>query len=106
MRFHCVDLFKHGAGTANQLLLNLNSDLSDISQQAFVKQSGDRFDGSHESVFNRGQQIVGEAFINTAKKRGKCWVGHELNLRPEQLNCCVFTERAMLALKSYSRPMA
>src|SRR5258705_10355248 len=76
-------------------------------QRTLLEQSNRRLDRCKQTVFDWYQDVLCVACINTIEEcfegRTRLQVNAVADLRPEQLDCCVFAESSMLSLKRDAR---
>src|SRR5258705_8851958 len=76
-------------------------------KRTFLKQINGGLNRCNQTVFDWYQNVLCAACINTIEKCFEGWTRLQVNavadLRPEQLDCCVFAEGTMLSLKRDAR---
>src|SRR5258705_6891391 len=84
-----------------------DGDFANDGQRTFLEQSNRGLNRSNQSVFDWYQDVLCVAGINIIEKCFEGWTRLQFNavhdLRPEQLDCCVFAESTVLSLKRDAR---
>ena len=97
-----ADGIERGAGAADEVMLDGEDGFGSDGERAFEEKIVDADDGAGESVFDRGEESVGQAVADGAEGGVEGGAGDGGDSLAEELDSGFFAEGAGLALESYA----